>query len=53
MFLSACARQKQKLMRLLSKRKAFIEPMGMSSSKLENEMPFLSLAAVSFCFYNV
>ena len=33
-------------MRLLNKRKVFVEPMGMSSSKLENETPFLSLVAV-------
>ena len=45
MFLSARARQKQILMRSLNKRKTFVEPMGMGSSKLENETP-LSLAAV-------
>ena len=46
MFLSAHARQKQKLIRWLNKRKMFVEPMGMSYSKFENETPFLSLAAI-------
>ena len=46
MFLSAHARQKQKLMKPLNKRKAFVEPMGISSSKLESETPFFSFAAI-------
>ena len=46
MFLSVHARQKQKLIRWINNRKTFVEPMGMSCSKFENETPFLSLAAI-------
>ena len=46
MFLSTRAIQKQKLMRSLNNGKTFVEPMGMSNTKLENETPFLSLAAI-------
>ena len=46
MFLSAHARQKQKLIRSLNQRKTFVEPMLMSGSKFENETPFLSLATI-------